>query len=159
MRAALRFATGLRDAALLPRVAQINVQLYGSLGATGKGHGSDKAILLGLEGCAPESVDTDSIAGRLASIRESGRVCLLGIHNIEFREAEHLIMHRRESLPFHPNGMRFVACDRRGEELANKVYYSVGGGFVVNEQAAGADRIVADSTVLPYPFNSGDQLL
>lgn len=159
MRAALQFATGLRQAGLLERVHAVKADLYGSLGATGKGHGSDKAVLLGLEGDAPDTVDTESVDARLAAIRKSCRIKLLGAHEIEFREKEHLIMHRRESLPFHPNGMRFTAYDAAGAELRTKTYYSVGGGFVVDESAAGADRIVEDQTPLPYPFKTCADLL
>ncbi len=159
MRAALEFAKGLREDSLLERVHAVRANLYGSLGATGKGHGSDKAVLLGLEGDAPDTVDTESVDSRLKAMREARRIKLLGVHEIEFREKEHLIMHRRESLPFHPNGMRFTAFDAEGAELRGKTYYSVGGGFVVNEEAAGADRIVEDETPLPYPFKTSADLL
>ncbi|MGH8728381.1 MAG: L-serine ammonia-lyase [Burkholderiales bacterium] len=159
MRAALQFVTGLRTAELLEQTQAVKSELYGSLGATGKGHGSDKAVLLGLEGEAPDLVDTDTVEDRLARIRASGRIWLLGEHEIAFREKEHLIMYRRESLPYHPNGMRFTAYDAEGQEITAKVYYSVGGGFVVDETAAGADRIVPDTTQLPYPFKSGAELL
>lgn len=159
MRAALEFVTGLQQADLLRQVHAVKVNLYGSLGATGKGHGSDKAVLLGLEGDAPDTVDTEAVDSRLKALREARRIKLLGVHEIEFREKEHLIMHRRESLPFHPNGMRFAAFNASGEVVRNKVYYSVGGGFVVNEEAAGADRIVEDQRVLPYPFKTSADLL
>jgi L-serine dehydratase len=159
MRAALQFATGLQQASLLERVHAVKANLYGSLGATGKGHGSDKAVLLGLEGDAPDTVDTESVDARLKAMREHRRLKLLGTHQIEFREKEHLIMHRRESLPFHPNGMRFTAYSADGAELCAKTYYSVGGGFVVDESAAGADRIVDDQTPLPYPFKTCADLL
>ena len=159
MRAALQFTTGLRQAGLLERVHAVKSELYGSLGATSKGHGSDKAVLLGLEGDAPDTVDTESVDARLKAMRENRRIKLLGSHEIEFREKEHLIMYRRESLPFHPNGMRFTAYDAAGAVLSAKVYYSVGGGFVVNEEAAGADRIVEDQTPLPYPFKTSADLL
>ncbi|AXK39487.1 L-serine ammonia-lyase [Crenobacter cavernae] len=159
MRAAARFARGLAEHGLLEKTAAVKSELFGSLGATGRGHGSDVAVLLGLEGEEPDTVDTDSVEPRVAAIRAAGEMKLLGRHRIVFREKEHLILYRRETLPFHPNGMRFTALDADGEELASKVYYSVGGGFVVNEEAAGADRIVPDSTSLPYPFKSGKALL
>jgi L-serine dehydratase len=159
MRAALRFAHGLRDDGLLERVATVKAELYGSLGATGKGHGSDKAVLLGLEGSAPDSVDIEQIETRLSAIRSAQQVNLLGRHPIAFREREHLLMYRRESLPYHPNGMRFTAYDAQGETLRARIYYSVGGGFVVDEAAVGADRIVPDRTPLRYPFTTGAQLL
>ena len=159
MRAALRFATHLKEQDLLPSTVSVKAELYGSLGATGKGHGSDKAVLLGLQGEAPDLVDTSKVEDKLAQIRSSKKLLLLGEKEIAFNESEHLLMYRRQSLPFHPNGMRFTAFDASGAELFNKVYYSVGGGFVVNEEAAGKDRIVADTTALPYPFKSGDDLM
>lgn len=159
MRAALRFATGLKERGLLANTEAVKAELYGSLGATGKGHGSDKAVLLGLQGEAPDLVDTDTVPGKLERIRSTGRISLLGEKEIRFVESEHLLLYKRQSLPYHPNGMRFTAYDVAGVEILNKVYYSVGGGFVVNEEAAGADRIVPDTTVLRYPFRSAAQLL
>jgi L-serine dehydratase len=159
MRAALQFATGLKEQGLLLRTAAVKAELYGSLGATGKGHGSDKAVLLGLQGEAPDCVDTDTVESKLAQIRSTGQLNLLGEKSIPFVESEHLLMYKRQSLPHHPNGMRFTAYDAAGVEIRNKVYYSVGGGFVVNEDAAGADRIVPDTTTLRYPFGSAAQLL
>jgi L-serine dehydratase len=159
MRAALTFASGLKDDGLLPRVRRVKAELYGSLGATGKGHGSDKAVLLGLEGEAPDLIDPDTIDGRLARIREGKRLSVMGLHAVAFEEKTDLVFLRRQTLPFHPNGMRLTAFGDNDAELVSRVYYSVGGGFVVNEEAAGADRIVEDATELPYPFHSADQLL
>ncbi|MEK1939246.1 MAG: L-serine ammonia-lyase [Pseudomonas sp.] len=158
MRAAARFAEGLRRDDLLGQTASVKVELYGSLGATGKGHGSDKAVLLGLEGEHPDTVDTATVDARLAAIRKNGQLNLLGEHTIAFVEKQHLAMIRKP-LPQHPNGMIFRAFDAAGLQLRSREYYSVGGGFVVDEDAAGADRIVEDATVQPYPFKSGDQLL
>lgn len=158
MRAAARFAEGLRRDGLLAGTAGVKVELYGSLGATGKGHGSDKAVLLGLEGEHPDSVDTDAIPTRLQAIRDSGQLRLLGEHPITFIEKQHLAMIRKP-LEYHPNGMIFRAFDAAGLQIRSREYYSVGGGFVVDEDAAGQDRIVEDSTVLPYPFKTGKQLL
>ena len=159
MRAALQFVTGLKEAGLLTKVTSVKSELYGSLGATGKGHGSDKAVLLGLEGEAPDLVDTETVPERLEKIRSTNRIKLLGEYEITFKESEHLLMYRRESLPYHPNGMRFTAYDAEKKEIRSKVYYSVGGGFVVDENAAGADRIVPDQMVLPHPFKSGADIL
>jgi L-serine dehydratase len=159
MRAAARFANGLKTHGLLEKTAEVKSELFGSLGATGKGHGSDVAVLLGLEGEEPDTVDTDSVQPRVAAIRETGAIKLLGEHAIPFREKEHLVLYKRETLPYHPNGMRFTAFDADGNEIASKIYYSVGGGFVVNEENAGADRIVADATVQPYPFKSAKEIL
>ena len=158
MLAAGRFAEGLRRDALLASTERIKVELYGSLGATGKGHGSDTAVLLGLEGEQPDTVDTASVPARLAQIRSSGQVRLLGEKPIAFVEKQHLNMVRKP-LPFHPNGMIFRAFDAAGLQLCSREYYSVGGGFVVDEQAAGAGRVVEDSTALHYPFTTGKQLL
>ncbi|PUA18789.1 L-serine ammonia-lyase [Glaciimonas sp. PCH181] len=159
MRAALLFANGLKKNGLLERTHTVKAELYGSLGATGKGHGSDKAVLLGLLGESPDLVDIDTIADKLAHIRSTATINLIGQKQVAFIEKEHLLMYRQRTLPYHSNGMRFTAFDSDNAEIANKVYYSVGGGFVVNENVAGEDRIVADTTTLPYPFHSGDKLL
>ncbi len=158
MRAAARFVEGLRRDDLLGATASVKVELYGSLGATGKGHGSDKAVLLGLEGSHPDTVDTTTVDTRLQAIRASGQLNLLGEHSIAFNEKLHLAMIRKP-LPFHPNGMIFRAFDASGLQVRSREYYSVGGGFVVDEGAAGADRIVEDTTVLPYPFRTAKELL
>lgn len=159
MRAALQFVIGLKEKGLLAQTEAVKSELYGSLGATGKGHGSDKAVLLGLQGEAPDLVDTDSVEAKLARIRSAGRINLLGEREIPFTESEQLLLYKRHSLPYHPNGMRFTAYSADGSELLSKVYYSVGGGFVVNEDAAGAGRIVPDTTPVRFPFKSADQLL
>ncbi|WP_227816762.1 L-serine ammonia-lyase [Nitrogeniibacter aestuarii] len=159
MRAALTFVSGLEERGTLPQVRRVRAQLYGSLGATGKGHGTDTAVLLGLEGEAPDLIDPDCIEARLAHIRSTKTLQLAGKHGVRFDEKEDLSFLRRQSLPFHANGMRLTAYGEDGAEVDSRVYYSVGGGFVVNEEAAGADRIVEDTTPLKYPFNSGDQLL
>jgi len=163
MRAARLFAQRLHDAAVLERVARVQVTLYGSLGATGKGHGSDKAILLGLTGHEPDTVDVYAIAGLIEAIRTRGELALLGTHRIAFDERADLVFNHKDTLPLHSNGMRFVARDVDGTELAAATYYSVGGGFVVGDvpaPAGGAQkRIVPDLTTLPLPFRSGDELL
>jgi L-serine dehydratase len=148
MRAALRFSLGLADDGLLDRVVAVRVELFGSLGATGHGHGSERAVLLGLEGERPETVDT-------ARTVTSERVSLLGKRDV----AVEVVLHRRTSLPYHPNGMRFFAYDAAGAELRESTYYSVGGGFVVDETAAGADRIKPDDTPVRYPFSTGSELM
>ncbi|MEN4825253.1 L-serine ammonia-lyase [Pseudomonas sp. P39-UII1] len=158
MRAAARFAEGLRRDGLLASTVSVKAELYGSLGATGKGHGSDKAVLLGLEGEHPDTVDTESIPARLQAIRSSGQLHLLGEHQIAFVEKQHLAMIRKP-LAYHPNGMIFRAFDAAGLQIRSREYYSVGGGFVVDQDAAGQDRIVEDSTVLTYPFTTAKALL
>ncbi|MGW0477785.1 L-serine ammonia-lyase [Nonomuraea sp. NPDC003214] len=159
MAAAHKFARGLNDDGLLERTARVEAILYGSLGLTGKGHGSDKAVLLGLSGEKPELVDVDSIDERLAAMRGSGTVTLYGVREIPFVVGQDLVFERKISLPEHPNGMRFTAFDESGAKLREKVYFSVGGGFVVDEKATGADRIKPDDTVLPYPFTTAEELL
>ena len=158
MRAAARFAEGLRDDGLLGSTASLQVELYGSLGATGRGHGTDKAVLLGLEGEQPERIDTTTIPARLERIRGRGELRLLGMHPLPFDDREQLKFIRKP-LPYHPNGMIFRAFDAHGLQLRSREYYSVGGGFVVDESAAGAGRIVEDRTPLPYPFHSGRELM
>jgi L-serine dehydratase len=159
MKAALQFALGLESGGTLQSCARVQVELYGSLGATGAGHGSPKAIILGLEGETPEGVDVDTIADRVAAVREGGRLTLLGSHPIDFNYRDDLVMHRSEALPFHSNGMRFTAFDASGAVIACKVFYSVGGGFVVDESASEGDVLVEDPTRLPWPFTSSVELL
>ena len=159
MVAAKRFATLLDELRLLEQVVSLRVELFGSLGATGKGHGTDKAILLGLEGQQPETVDVDAISSRIETIRKHRSLSLLGKRPIAFDEIRGLVFKRRESLPFHPNGMRFSAAGEVGE-LLSRTYYSVGGGFVIDESApAGVDPLRADGRKLLFPFSSGKELL
>ena len=159
MHAARMFASGIAERGRLDEVASVCAELFGSLGATGRGHGSDRAVILGLEGERPESVDPGGIGERLERLAETRRLALLGRHEIEFDPQTHLVFHRRRALPYHPNGMRFKARDASQRILGEKVYYSVGGGFVVDEKAAGADRIKQDDTELPYAFTTGEALL
>ncbi|MET7371309.1 L-serine ammonia-lyase [Micromonospora arida] len=159
MRAARTFVGGLKADGLLSDTARVQAELFGSLGATGHGHGSGPAVLLGLAGESPETVDTDTVGPRVERIRTERRINILDAHEIDFDPDRDLTLHRRRSLPYHPNGMTFVAYDRAGAELRSRTYYSVGGGFVVDEAAAGADRIKPDSTVVRYPFLTGAQLL
>ncbi|MFJ8727452.1 L-serine ammonia-lyase [Streptomyces sp. NPDC004532] len=159
MRAARMFALRLRNEGLLDSAGSIRAELYGSLGATGHGHGTPKAVLLGLEGDSPRTVDVETADQRVEDIRTTGRIRLLGEHEIAFSFDDDLVLHRRETLPYHANGMTLWAFDASGDELLSKTYYSVGGGFVVDEDAVGADRIKLDDTVLKYPFRTGDELL
>ncbi|MEO8803901.1 MAG: L-serine ammonia-lyase, partial [Rudaea sp.] len=160
MRAAARFVTRwLEERGILHNVARIQAELFGSLAHTGRGHGTDKAVLCGLEGEWPDTIDPEAIPARLERIRGAKKVRLLGKHEIAFDEKSDLVFNKRQKLPFHSNGMRFTAYDASGEVLATRDYYSVGGGFVVNHDEAAEDRIVADTTPLPHPFHSGDELL
>ncbi|MGR9046998.1 MAG: L-serine ammonia-lyase [Gammaproteobacteria bacterium] len=158
MRAALEFAVNLENNGIFERVTKVTVTLYGSLGATGKGHGTDKAVMLGLEGEAPDLIDPSIIAERLDRIRQSGKIRLLQRRPVDFNEKEHLKF-QRKVLPYHSNGMRFSAFDQAGNELVQKDYYSVGGGFVVSESTAATDQLTDDETSLPYPFKSAEKLL
>ncbi len=173
MRAARLFVQRLQRSGQLPRVARVEVRLYGSLGATGRGHGSDKAVVLGLQGAQPDTVAVDGIAARLAAVRSSARLVLAadeaqatlpgGGQAIDFDLRRDLVFLRRESLPLHPNGMRCSAWDDQGRELDSRCYYSVGGGFVISDEVATdgslLTRIAPDTTLLPHPFHSGAELL
>lgn len=159
MLAARRFARGLQNAGRLEQVRRLRVELFGSLGATGKAHGTGPAVLLGLEGSRPDRVDPAVVPRRAAAIQDEGALDIAGAHRIGFDTGTDLLYHRRKSLPFHPNGLRFTALDADGDVALERTYYSVGGGFVVNEQVAGANRIVEDATPLPYAFDSGGELL
>lgn len=161
MRAARTFAAALAESGQAGRVRHVRAELYGSLAQTGKGHGSDTAVVLGLMGHSPEQVDVDAVPGLVEHTRQERRVRLGGPRGPEadFDPAVDVDFRRKESLPDHPNGMRFVALDEYGTEITAKVYYSVGGGFVVDEREAGADRIKPDDTAVPYPFDTAAQLL
>jgi L-serine dehydratase len=159
MRAAKRFTDGLAGSGQLTATVRVQAELFGSLGATGRGHGSDKAVVLGLAGQEPETVDTATADDQVAAAALDAELLLGGVHRVDFNFDKDVVLHRRKALPAHPNGMTFRALDHAGEVLRERTYYSVGGGFVVDEDAAGADRIVQDSTVLPYPFTTGAELL
>lgn len=167
MKAARRFVLGLDREQLLERTARVKVELFGSLGHTGKGHGSDTAVYLGLEGERPASVDVDGVSARVAAIVEDGSLTLCtdgsddaaARRRLAFAPTRDLVFHRRQTLPLHPNGMRFTAFADDGQVIRERIYYSIGGGFVVDDQLADEDRIVADETALPHPFTSGAELL
>ena len=163
MRAARLFTLRLVSEGVLESVARVKSELYGSLGATGKGHGSDTAVLLGLAGFEPDTVEPDDIPALLADIRDQGRVQLLGRHGIALNEKTDVLFYLLKTLPFHANGMKFTAFNAGGEELSSQTYYSVGGGFVVSEQVTedgSKQKVIApDVTVLPLPFRTGDDLL
>ena len=159
MRAARMFTTKLKEKNLLDSVTQLTVQFYGSLGATGRGHGTDKAVVLGLEGEQPETVDVDGIPARMAALESGHTLKLLGDIGIDFDPKEHLRFEKREALPGHPNGLRFTAANIDGDTLLERIYYSVGGGFVVAEGHTDDPVIVESEVELPYPFESGAELL
>ena len=160
MRAAARFVERwLCEAGRLHDVVRMRGEVFGSLALTGRGHGTDKAVLMGFEGHLPNRIDPDVIPAALARIRGEKRLLLHGEHAIAFDEKRDLVMNKRQKLPYHTNGMRFSAFDASDALIATRDYYSVGGGFVVNQDEAADDRIVADTTPLPQPFHSGDELL
>ena len=165
MRAASMFVADLRDARVLRDVVRIGAEMYGSLGATGRGHGTPKAVMLGLEGERPESVDVGAIPERIEAIRRDGTLRLNGDHPIAFNEKTDLLLHRRKGLPLHPNGMRFTAYGAGGgvsaehKQLLTRIYYSVGGGFVLDESGSGVGTIVEDVRSLVYPFTTAAELL
>jgi L-serine dehydratase len=160
MRAAARFVERwLIETGDLERVARVQVELYGSLAATGRGHGTDKAVICGLEGNWPDRIDPDAIPPLLERVRRDRSIRLHGMREIGFDEKTDLVWNKRQKLPYHVNGMRYTAFDANGGTIVTRDYYSVGGGFVVNADEAAADRIVADTTPLPYAFHSGDELM
>ncbi|MBX3154620.1 MAG: L-serine ammonia-lyase [Deltaproteobacteria bacterium] len=160
MRAARRFAERLVADGVVGDVATVKVELFGSLGFTGKGHGSDRAVILGLEGEDPATVDVDRVGPRVAQVEQVKRLRLMGTHEVALDPATQLVFHRREKLPLHANGMRFSAYAADGASLAERIYYSVGGGFVVDHTGSPADGSTpADKVQVPYPFNSAQDLL
>jgi L-serine dehydratase len=156
MRAARQFAIFLATAGLLRSVARVQVDLFGSLALTGKGHGTDRAVILGLCGEQPESVDPAGVESQLAAIREAQSLRLGGEHTVEFVEVRDLLFRKEETLARHSNGMRFRALDASGTKMAEQVYYSIGGGFIVRE---GEETAAAPARAVPYPFGSSAELL
>ncbi len=163
MKAAAMFARRLAKAGQISQVARIEARLYGSLGATGKGHGTDTAIMLGLGGLLPDSIDPDTIESRIRQIREDASLLLNGEQRMAFKERSDILFLRNETLPFHANGARFLAFASDGEQIEERCYFSVGGGFVVSQEEADRSvdqpKLVVDPTRLEHPFSSGDELL
>ena len=159
MNAACTFVEDLARLGLLERTARVGAQLYGSLALTGKGHCTDRAVLLGLAGYRPHTVDPAMIEPTLEQIRGSGRLPLAGRHAIVFDEPLDLLFHRDQTLPLHPNGMRFTALDAGGEVLHRDEFYSTGGGFVVRAAEFGREPDAGKSIRVRYAFESGADLL
>jgi L-serine dehydratase len=159
MTAACRFVTMLRDADRLKQVARVRAELYGSLALTGKGHASDRAILLGLAGYDPQGICPDEAEQVVRQIRTDQRLPLGGVHDIAFDEASDLLFHQRERLSFHSNGMRFTAFGEDDAILAGDVFYSVGGGAIVAEAEVASNAPPALLADVPYPYASGEELL
>ncbi|WP_305775716.1 serine dehydratase beta chain, partial [Metapseudomonas resinovorans] len=156
MRAAALFATALRERGLLAQVTRVEVRLYGSLSATGVGHGTDRATLVGLMGEWPDRVDPKQIAPRIEALKEARELLLDGSHPVAFDWQRDLLLD--ENLPYHPNAMTLIVEGAAGE-LHRDTYYSVGGGFVVDEAQAKAGQLDQDATELPYDFSSAEELL
>lgn len=160
MRAARQFVLNLEKEGLISKVGKVKVDLYGSLALTGKGHGTDLAILLGLEGETPEGIDPNQVHPKVDHIRSTHELNLLGKKKIVFDEPKELVFHYDKQLPFHPNGMRFHVFDSTGKELKVEVFYSVGGGFIVDHASASADAHLGENAhKLPLRFKTGQELL
>ncbi|HEX6352939.1 L-serine ammonia-lyase [Actinophytocola sp.] len=159
MRAAYLFASRLADSGVLSRTAKLRCELFGSLGATGHGHGSVKAVVLGLSGEQPHLVDPVAADPTVVATRADGTIALLGKHTIAFSVDDDIVLHRNKRLDFHSNGMVFHAFGEDGDILERREYYSVGGGFVLDQDETGQRVLVADPTPVRYPFDTGDELL
>jgi L-serine dehydratase len=159
MRAAARFVGRLCDVGVLEDTAHVRCELFGSLGATGHGHGSVPAVVLGLGGEEPHLVDPATTGPTVAAVRSTGRLALAGKHEIGFSVDDDVVLHRDASLPYHSNGMRFTALAAAGEVLARRDYYSVGGGTVLDEDEVTDRRASSSSGPLPFPVTSGAELL
>src|SRR5712664_2212125 len=155
MRAAYRFLLSLSQAGLLPKVSSVRVELYGSLALTGKGHGTDRGILLGLMGNQPHEVDPALIDERIRTINVESKLFLFGLRNVPF-DSDTIIFHKDKVLPGNAHGMRFTVLDGEGGVLESRVYYSTGGGFVTEE---GEDTSVQQRAPVPHPFKSAAELL
>ncbi len=165
MIAARAFAVGLKNSKKLNNTHSVTIELYGSLGATGKGHGSDKAVVLGLMGEQADTVDVDAVPRLLESIDSSGILPLLGAHKISFNQTDNILFYRKKSLDFHANGMIFKAFNKLGKELERKEYYSVGGGFIIDETQINdpsqpfSANLKQENSTLPYLFTTAETLL
>jgi L-serine dehydratase len=164
MRAARHFVLALIEAELLDRTASVRSELYGSLALTGLGHGTDRAVLLGLSGEEPSSIDPNSIEPKLQQIRSSHQLLLAGHKAVPFHEATDLLFHRDQMFPEgaqtqHPNGVRFTALDTDGVTLCSEIFFSIGGGFIVSDAEGASSASVMTTAPLPHPFKSAADLL
>lgn len=160
MRAARQFVVNAEQKGVLSDAATISIDLYGSLALTGKGHCTDLAIMLGLEGETPDGIDPNAVEARIASIRKNQSICLLGLRDIPFHEEKHLLFHKEKQLPFHPNAMRFRLLSSKKKELFQQVFYSLGGGFIIDHESAHqTEKPTTPSHMIPYPFTTGEELL
>ena len=156
MRAAYQFAEGLARSGALPNVSRLGIDLYGSLALTGKGHGTDRGILLGLMGDRPDSVCPETVESRIAEVNRRGELPLFGLKNIPFQAAEDLRFNVNETLAAHPNGMRFTAFESDSNILDRRTFYSIGGGFIREE---GRSETAGERAPAPYPYSSSKELL
>lgn len=159
MRAANMFIAQVMSHNLDDRIHSIKTELYGSLSHTGRGHGTDKAIILGLLGEEPDTVDPDRIPGLLEQVEQQQKIQVNETITLQFKIKKHLVWHKRKKLPLHSNGMQFTAQDKGGNELLRKAYYSVGGGFILAHSHMAKEHIMEDDSKLPYQFTSGDELI
>ena len=159
MIAARKFILNIERSNHLKKVTRLQSEMYGSLGATGRAHGTPKAIILGFEGEQPEQVDASLITKRIEKIYSKGQINLLGKQVINYNPEVDLKLYRRKSLPFHPNGMIFSAFDENGKKLEQKTYYSVGGGFIVDDSNEHGNYITEDDTAITYPYDTATELL
>lgn len=159
MVAARRFGEWLEAKALLGATAHITVDLYGSLALTGKGHATDTALILGLAGAVPATVDIDAVPAIVASVVADKRIALLGRQEVAFDPETDMRYLQRQRKPFHSNAMTFEARDKAGETICQRVYYSIGGGFVVDEDEATSNTRALGDFEVPYDFCSGAELL
>lgn len=160
MRAARQFVLNLQKHHQLSTVKEVVVDLYGSLALTGKGHSTDLAILLGLEGATPEGIHPNEVQPRVQKMRQQQALSLLGVHSIYFIEVKHLLFHYDKQLPYHPNGMRFRAFDQNNKEIYQQVFYSVGGGFIVDHASTLQNKQASpEKSPIPYPFKTAEELL
>lgn len=159
MIAAKYFLDSLMNLGLLGDINTISISLYGSLGATGKGHGSGKAVILGLSGEAPDKVDVNQIPKIISSVIDTKKINLFGNHQISFDYHEDIIFHRKKSLPYHSNGMKFSSYDSKNKKILERIYYSVGGGFVLNDEEMIIPSILKDTEKSPFEFKNGEELL
>lgn len=161
MKAAALFLEKLERQKLLGLIQKVGVDLYGSLALTGKGHGTDKALILGLSGELPDKIEPDLISQKVADVEKNCKISLKGKHIIDFDPNIHIRYWRRKTLPYHPNGLSFEGLDGNNKCILSVSYYSIGGGFVVDESAAQKDILKPDDGIdsRPFPFKSGAELL
>lgn len=160
MRAARCYSLHLKTLFPLAQIERVQVDLYGSLALTGKGHSTDIAVLLGLEAATPEGISPHEVPSRIHSIRSKEQLFLAGEHVVSFQEKTDLIFHPDKQLPYHPNGMRFTAYDRHQQILYQQVYYSLGGGFIIDhDHAMQKEAVTQEAYSLPYPFKTAEELL